>query len=355
MPKLAKVNSIPDFCIAFVRSLLDHKKTILRSSSSASKYDSQTEADGYNTLLQQCLDIAVTQWESGGLKPAAYGAVSHIAPLSSQQKIDRVVELVDLCLLTGHMTPCKKLFVLLLKVQGATSEKFKSLYNPLIPRLREVLHAKRTDICSSPFIDLQLLIASYLRDVLGAKPRIRAKVRKIGCGCLDCDNLNLFLRSSTVQQTFRYPQVRRTHLEKSLSAAADLVEFETIRRGTPHGLAVTKRPEVVTSLKWESRVTQAKVFLNNIGNEETLSKLMGTRYADVVKALQGIQKFDFMVNDAATSTTCVAIDLAAAGTTQTPTNPVEGEAASIVGKKRKKSLPIISSGSVIDLTGDNDF
>jgi hypothetical protein len=80
---------------------------------------------------------------------------------------------------------------------------------------------------------------------------------------------------------------------------------------------------------------------------------MGTRYADVVKALQGIQKFDFMVKDAATITSRVAIDLAAAGTTQTPTNLVEGEAASIVGKKRKKSLPIISSGSVIDLTGDN--
>jgi hypothetical protein len=347
-----KIPSIYDFCIAFVKSLLEHKKTILRPSSAASEHDPRIQVDSYNNILQQCLDIAVVQWESLVPKPTGYRAVSHPTQPSSHQKTNRVVELVDLCLLAGHMTPCRKLFALLLKAQGAISEKFKSLYSPLIPRLRELLHAKRTDICSSPFVDLmQLLIASYLRDVLGAKPRFRAKVRKIGCGCADCNEVNLFLRSSAVQQTFRYPQARRTHVERHLTAAADLVEFETIRRGSPHRLAVTKRPDVVTSLKWESRLAKAKVFLNSIGNEDTLSKIMGNRYADVVKALQGTQRFEITTNDAATSTRRVPIVPTTAGAALS--NSAEGEVAPIAGQKRKKTLPIISSGSVIDLTGDD--
>jgi hypothetical protein len=167
---MVKIPSIYDFCVAFVKSLLEHKKAILGPSSS--KYDPRKQADDYNSLLQQCLDIAVIQWESVVLKPAGYSTVSHPEQLSSHKRINRAVELVDLCLLTGHLTPCKKLFALFLKVQGAISEKFKSLYEPFIPRLREVLHAKRTSICSSPFVELmRLLIASYLRDVLGAKPR----------------------------------------------------------------------------------------------------------------------------------------------------------------------------------------
>ena len=178
----------------------------------------------------------------------------------------------------------RKLFVLPSKAQGATAEIFRSLYKPLIPRLRKLLHAKRIDIFFSPFIDfLQLLIASY---VLGSKPRVRAKLRKIACGCNDCNNVNSFLRSSMVRQTFHpYSRSSRVHMEKSLTAAADLTVFEAART---HSLVVTKCTGVVASLKWETGVVEAKEFLNSISTEDRLSKLIGNRYADVLKASRSL-------------------------------------------------------------------
>jgi hypothetical protein len=201
--------------------------------------------------VDQCLDTAVRQWQTVVAQPAQpyLGYLSRSTPVMVQEsKILRILELVELCLLTGHMMPCKKLFVILLKVQGTAFDKFKTLYNPLIPRLRELLRTKGIDICSSPFADLlQLLIGSYLRDVLGARScNVNPAIRTIGCGCADCNQVNAFLASSSAsQQMFRYPQARRTHVERHLSAVSDLVTFQTVRRGSPHGISVTKRPEIV--------------------------------------------------------------------------------------------------------------
>ena len=72
---------------------------------------------------------------------------------------------------------------------------------------------------------------------------------------------------------------------------------------------------------------------------------MGDRYADVLKALQGIQRFDFI---AAANRGSVPTALGGA-----PSKPAETEVSSTTGQKGKKTLSIVSSGSVIDLTGDS--
>jgi len=271
--------------------------------------------------------------------------------MRQESRITRTLELTELCILTDHTTPLGTLFVFFLKVQGAAVAKFKSLF---IPRLRELLRTKSIDICSSPFGGLlQLLVGYYLREILGAKSRdVNAGIRKIGCGCADCKQVDTFLASNTAaEQTFRYAQARRTHVERQLSAASDLVTFQTIRRGSPHGVSVTKRPEVVAASQWVSRVAQAKVFLRSIGDDDVIAKLMGNRYADVSKALQGTQHFVLTVRDATNTS----------GRTQNPlTSKESGIAASsssvptapVAGAKRKKSA-LASTGPVINLTGED--
>ena len=190
-----------------------------------------------------------------------------------------------------------------------------------------------------------------MRDVLGTKSQnTNAAIRKIGCGCVDCNQINGFLASgSSTEQTFRYPQARRTHLERYLSAASDLVTFQTIRSGSPHGIKVTKRPEVVAAAQWTSRVAQAKVFLRSIGDDDVLSRLMGNRYADVLKALQGVQQFILTVGDAAMNSRGALHNLPPAIITASSSSaPV---AAPVTGTKRKKST-VVSTGPVIDLTGE---
>lgn len=361
--------SVFNFCISFVKALQEHKKSILERSQSTpgeTGEDVTKDVEAFDHLLDQCLNTAVFQWEAVVAQPSAYPY--HRNPSQSQQsKVSRVIDLIEVCLLTGRMAPCKNLFLLLLKVRGDTSQKFETLYSPLVPRMRELLSTKNVDMFSPPFSDLlQLLVGTYLRDVLGASPRnIRTKVRKIGCGCGDCNMVDNFLSSSTsAQQLFRYAQIRRTHVERQLSSASDLVSFQTIRSGSPYGIQVTKRPEIVAALQWNTRVAHAHSFLRSFGDDDALSKLMGNRYGDVMKALQGSQQFILTVGDAATSV--VAGSRPVAGASQAPPlltanaasssrSTVPGTSAPpsipVAGKKRKKGLPI--SGPIIDLTGDD--
>jgi hypothetical protein len=311
LPQLVKKTSVFPFCLAFVKSLYEHKKSILeRLQSIPSEIPEDTSKDGeaFDHLVYQCLNTPVMQWDCVVAQPAAHAYYDNRSQ-PQQSRITRVIDLVEVSHPTGHMAPCKKLFVLLFKIQGPTEQKFQTLYSPLIPPLRGLLRTKNVDLCSSPFSDLlQLFVGTYLRDILGAQPRnIRTKARKIGCGCGDCNAVNNFLSSTTsMQQIFRYAQTRRVHVERHLSAASDLVTFLTIRSGSPHGIQVTKRPKIVAALQWDTRVAQTKTFLGSIGDDDALSKLMRNRYGDVMKALQGSQQFTLMVGDAATVTNTTA-------------------------------------------------
>ena len=358
LPQIVKNTSIYTFCAAFIKALHQNKTSLAEpSAETPTQSPDHSTQSSFERLVDQCLNVAVLQWQTVVAQPAQpYGYhLARSAVMSQESKILRILELVELCALTGHMTPCKNLFVILLKVQGAAFDKFKTLYSPLIPRLRELLRTKGIDICSSPFADLlQLLAGSYLRDVLGAKSsKVNTAIRKIGCGCADCNQVDAFLTSSSArEQTFRYAQARRTHVERRLSAASDLVTFQTIRRGSPHGVSVTKRPEIVAASQWTSRVAQAKTFLRTIGDDDILSRLMGNRYADVLKALQGTQQFILTVSDATTNVSGRSGALhnlrTGAATSSSSIPPI----APAAGTKRKKSA-LVSTGPVIDLTEED--
>lgn len=244
------------------------------------------------------------------------------------------------------MAPCRKLFVILLKIPGTAGEKFESLYGRLIPPLRELLSSKNIDICSPPFIDLfQILVATYLRDVLGSNPSTRPNIRKIGCKCTDCKSVDAFLLKPNLTETFRYAQKRRTHVESKLKTIADLVTSELIRDKSPHGLVVTKLPDFMAMLQWEVRVTKAKAFLKSVGEDDMIAKLMGDRYEDVLKALQGAQRFILTVGDAAAASAsggggAVSSSLGVSSpepdaVTATPAS--ESSTGLLAGTKRKRS------------------
>jgi hypothetical protein len=353
LPQLVKKTSIYTFCIAFIKALHQNKANLLESSTTPTESPDNSNKTSFEKLTDQCLNTAVLQWQTVVAQPAqpCYGSLHSTPAMTEESKIQRILELVELSLLTENLMPCKALFVMLLKVPGAPFDRFQTLYDPLIPRLKQLLRAKGTDVCSSPFAELlHLLIGTYLRDILGSKScNVNTAIRKVGCGCAECNPVDAFLTSSSAtEQLFRYVQARRTHVERQLSAASDLVKFETIRRGSPYGVLVTKRPEVVAASKWESRVARAKTFLRTIGDDNTISKLMGNRYADVLRALQGTQPFVLKVGGAAANASSCA---------GAPPNPSTGAAApsssvpAVAGTKRKKGT-MVSSGPVIDLTGE---
>jgi hypothetical protein len=60
---------------------------------------------------------------------------------------------------------------------------------------------------------------------------------------------------------------------------------------------VIKQPALLAASSWKPRVAEAKKLLKSIGDEGVILKLMGHRYSDVVKALEGTQPFIFTASD----------------------------------------------------------
>ena len=139
---------------------------------------------------------------------------------------------------------------------------------------------------------MRILIGLYLSTILGRKPRLAAiRIRKIGCGCFECDDLDQFLMTDQARDDYSLRQERRTHLEKQMLKAPDLITFDTERSGRPYTLEVTKKPEVLAIIRWQVRQKEAEAFLSSIGDENMIAKIMGARYGDVEKALGGTQMF----------------------------------------------------------------
>ena len=129
--------------------------------------------------------------------------------------------------------------------------------------------------------------------VLGMKPRLiaRTKLRKIGCGCADCGNIDTFLFSTqSAELTLRLVKARRVHVESRLSTASDLLTYRVIH-GSPYRLHIKKTAETVEAVRWSARQTNARLFLKKVGEDDVLQKVMGMRWDDVRKALQGTESF----------------------------------------------------------------
>ena len=325
-PNLPTKTGTYTFWLALRRSLKDGKAAILEREAKVhnpAPLSSQTTAAGtaevaepvpdpqnarpgavdagkiIDDLIKECLEIAALQWSDAAVP---YMAPSHfyynaqntnVQAQSYTVKVNRIIEIVELAIHSGQMDVCRTLFADILRSPGTSGIKVTTLYSPLIPRLRTLLTKLNQDICSPPFIDLvQVMLATYLKDVLGRRGAFNCLLRKIGCGCPDCQPLDKFLldpNASTV--TFRLAQHRRHHLETRISSATDLCTSQTIRSGSPHGLMVTKRPDVVLASSWSARQKNAKAFLASIGPDDVISRIMGPRYLDVTQALSGVKAF----------------------------------------------------------------
>ncbi|KAK0489113.1 hypothetical protein IW261DRAFT_395208 [Armillaria novae-zelandiae] len=343
MPRLAKSPSLYSFWIAFIQSLHANGDTEQESGSDFSTSKSN--------LLVQCLDNVLNLWESVVAAPAPrpYYYPGPPAAVSQQPTVTRIIQLVDLCISSDHTEMCKTLFVIILKRKPPNRANFQTLYTPVIPGLQQLLQKKKIDICTPPFADImQIFIGSYLRDVLGAKPRA-VSMRRLGCGCAECGMLNTFLKNTSAETTLRFFQAKRNHLEGFLRGASDLVSYEIVRTGRPQGLLMRKRPEVLASLQWSTRQAEAKTFLNMIGDDNAISTLVGRRYADVLRALEGMKQFALPMHTA-TGPSSTDVD----ASPQDASISLSLASSSIVaGTKRKQPRkPVVIIGPVIDLTED---
>ena len=284
----------------FIPSFFNLKKDLLTPDATSSTVNSAFEVP-----LDHCLKAAMRQWDLVVAQPRdPFGY--HYSGSYTQQlspKIERILRLIELCISTRKLQACEWLFALILKSPGDLLTKFKTLYNPLISELHRRLPSLRVDLHIPPFSDFfRRIIGIYLQHVLGPKPsrfKPPSNVRKIGCGCSDCRALDAFLASGRSEETFRHNQNRRTHLIERLRSATDLAKFATCRSRIPHGLIVTKTPEMVPAEHWKLLQKDAEVLMRSIGSDAVVERIMGAQYAEVSEALTGTRQFIMSTVDAA--------------------------------------------------------
>ena len=249
-----------------------------------------------DNLIRDCLAAAASQWSDAAASIYRPRLASQNASQQDfSRKIAIVLQIIEEALVGGELEICRTLFVDIFKSPGSPYTKAIRFYSPLVRQLRTLFAKLKQDVCSSPFIDvMQVFIAAYLHDVLGNKNTTsKHLLRKVGCGCVDCKPLDVFIldRNSTTI-AFRVNQTRRNHLQSRLQGlAGDLCTFQTIHSGNPLGLEVKKRLELIHALSWSARQKSAKEFLEAIGTDADIARIMGVRYVQVTRALSGVEPF----------------------------------------------------------------
>jgi hypothetical protein len=252
------------------------------------------------------------------------------------------------------LTECGKLLPPILKAQtqGELATKFKTFFIPLTVELYRVLERHDTSPKSQPSSDfLRLLVELCLHGVLGAKPSVVRQVpaARVGCGCDECNALDKFIFSPEPEQTFRFLLALRAHLGTRLEKVPDLCTFTTLRNSSPHGLQVTKHPEIVATYRWQQRQVAANKFLEGL-DWSVLSGVMGSRFADVRRAFDGSEPFVLSPNPGAQKVPKTSSPTSASATTSNAAvAPGQPHSSAVTGKKRKKAERK-SASVTIDLT-----
>lgn len=244
-------------------------------------------------VVQVCLTLAIGQWKvyetPPYLDPPRRSELPKFQDHSAS--FSRVKEIVSLCFLTEQTGLCEALFLSLIDDDKTSiHRKLTDYFIPLVTVLQQALNSRNIPLNINPFGDFFCyVIEMYLIHVLGPKSKRwrRNLVRKVGCGCSLCKDMDNFLLSAGSEMEFRYKQQDRVHLERRLSRASDFVRFRTTRHGKPHGLTVTKHPDVAAAQAWKQRQKAAQDFLRSFESDATLQLIMGARFVDVHQAVSG--------------------------------------------------------------------
>ncbi|KAJ2928449.1 hypothetical protein H1R20_g8653, partial [Candolleomyces eurysporus] len=313
IPKMSKNGGSHQFFVALSKDLHHHREKFASSGrvSNQSTSAQASSAPSVSEVVRQCVSVAVQHWRSVASRreqahiqptyPFLYGIN---APRSQDpSRIDWIVEMVDLCFTVGEMRPCFDLLKDILLHRGGvdTPEMFKTVYVPLIPKLKSTLEKYGKRMSSEPTIAsfLQNLVSVYFVHILGSKSTLPKQLNQaVKCGphCSDCTQFETWVNDVNAVNDYhlKAAQGRRKHIESRIRAMVlDCLATNTLAIGSPHTLVVSKKKEVWAKYTWSGRQTSAVVFLKAVASsgEAELKELMGERYTDVLKALQGAQMF----------------------------------------------------------------
>jgi hypothetical protein len=314
----------PNLCVTFLNAVQQHApyellvnlaKTLhsqITRIKNTTRDDALKLVNNLRKVVCRSIKVAATKWEVGLNIPVPYHGYYGLpipqnpSSKAPNVKTNQICELVDLCFSLNDLVPCVTLFNALLNVsQSPTYEtRFAQIYEPLIPQLKATLAKHGKSMGSEPFTSFfRLVISVYLSRILAPSTPVSIPTslpaRTAGCKtCSHCHDLQAFLNNSNKDIQFSAIQSVCTHLGHEILKAgiSDIVTTDTIRRGSPHTLVVTKCPQILAQLRWKKCQGDAAGFVRSVAEDGELRRIMPDRYNEVVRAVQGTSTFPAPTN-----------------------------------------------------------
>jgi len=172
--------------------------------------------------------------------------------------------------------------------------KYLYLYAGIVPDLVKLLGKHGISVPTSPFREFFCyVIGTYLREVLGSKEMSPfLELFKFTCGHEACSRVNEFLRSEYMGIGV-YLDVENCIASSLFGERYRILgrEYCDWGRGFPPYMNLIKYDKVAAVQSWSTRFADAQELLKTIGTDKEIPQIMGERYQDVVKALEGSQVF----------------------------------------------------------------
>ena len=171
--------------------------------------------------------------------------------------------------------------------------QYRGLFAKTLPDQVKLLEKHGISVSSSPSREFfRYVIGTYLEEVLGSRegsPYL--KFTMLTCGHETCSQVNDFLRSEERETSIPLDDVTRRCIKGlEIDKLYGLFNTDTLWSKFPR-INLSKSREAMAAQRWSVRLDNTLELLRTIGTEEEMSQIMGERYQDFVKALEGSQAF----------------------------------------------------------------
>ncbi|KAK4705568.1 hypothetical protein P7C70_g630, partial [Phenoliferia sp. Uapishka_3] len=210
--------------------------------------NASVSSKSFQTLCRSITEAAFTSglkaWSTGVLGPQSVApAVASVTTAIKNKSLSRVTQIANLI----------------------SPSNLQTVAVPFCTRVADLAKLTPT-IATEPWAEpLRKLARSTLRQVIaaiGTRDTFRSNlvIPKVGCGCPHCIPLDTFLQDDRPTLSVRDLMKVRTHLSERLRRHHLELTSETVKRGTPHTLVLTKSASWQNSASWKGRSDQARKF-----------------------------------------------------------------------------------------------
>ena len=248
------------------------------------------EAEGQVVSNTELLDCA--------LDKILEANIPRLSPWGWYDGSDAVISLLSICISGNRMKPYGDL---LHSIASSDTKpiytRYRDLYGKIIPKMVKLLGNHGTTVSSSPSREFfRDIIGEYLQEILGSKegsPYL--KFSMLTCGHEACSRVNDFLRSEETRVAIETPEaneIDRCIRNLKIDDRYRLLDTE-YRPGKGPARDLIKEHVTKAAQHWNVRLADTRKLLESIGTDDEISQIMGERYGDVEKALEGSQAFVF--------------------------------------------------------------